>query len=83
MCPAFSLQRILRGLAVIPFIVFWMIFPIGVLTGAMTNLNTAVCGGTPGGWQRLRLVGSSLPSSVVAEAGREFVLAVEETAVLP
>lgn len=58
MSPAFSLQRILRGLAVIPFIVFWMIFPIGVLTGAMTNLNTAVCGGTPGGWQRLQTAGS-------------------------
>ncbi|PRW44348.1 pyruvate decarboxylase 4 [Chlorella sorokiniana] len=39
-------QRILRGLAVIPFLVFWMVFPIGVLTGALTNLNTAVCSGT-------------------------------------
>lgn len=114
-CPA--LQRILRGLAVIPFLVFWcasgewlwythepvaahcrrwtlehdcrcrcrwlnfhggfhlrcaacsmglicgvllicrMVFPIGVLTGVMTNLNTAVCSGSSGGLGRDGLLG--------------------------
>lgn len=29
-----------------------MVFPIGVLTGVMTNLNTAVCSGSSGGWSR-------------------------------
>lgn len=43
-CP----QRIVRAAAVVPFLTLMMIFPIGVLTGALSNLNTAVCGGTPG-----------------------------------
>jgi hypothetical protein len=43
-----ALQRIVRAVAVLPFLTLMMIFPIGVLTGALSNLNTAVCGGTPG-----------------------------------
>ncbi|EFN57874.1 hypothetical protein CHLNCDRAFT_57000 [Chlorella variabilis] len=41
------LQRVWRGLAVIPLLAVVMLFPIGTLTGALSNLNTAVCGGSP------------------------------------
>ncbi|KAL4419727.1 hypothetical protein ABPG75_006825 [Micractinium tetrahymenae] len=39
-------QKLVRRYAVIPFLVIVMLFPIGVLTGVLTNLSTAVCGGT-------------------------------------
>lgn len=41
-------QRVVNELAIIPWLVAVMVFPIGILTGALTNLSTAVCGGTPG-----------------------------------
>ncbi|KAI3425260.1 hypothetical protein D9Q98_009028 [Chlorella vulgaris] len=40
-------SRLLRALAVLPFLIFMMVFPIGVLVGALSTLDTAVCGGTP------------------------------------
>jgi len=39
-------QRALRTVLAIPIILIVLIFPIGPLTGAMTNLELAVCGGT-------------------------------------
>lgn len=41
-------HKLARRYAVMPFLVVVMIFPIGVLTGVLTNLSAAVCGGTPG-----------------------------------
>lgn len=65
--PTPLLQRILRGVAVLPLIALFLLFPIGVLTGALTNLSTAVCSGTSGGC-RLRLLAprkrARVPSSV-------------------
>lgn len=40
-------QKLARRYAVLPFLVIVMLFPIGVLTGVLSNLSTAVCGGTP------------------------------------
>ncbi|KAL4437833.1 hypothetical protein ABPG77_005745 [Micractinium sp. CCAP 211/92] len=40
-------HKLARRYAVMPFLVVVMIFPIGVLTGVLTNLSAAVCGGTP------------------------------------
>lgn len=40
-------HKLVRRYAVLPFLVLVMLFPIGVLTGVLTNLSTAVCGGTP------------------------------------
>lgn len=42
------MQRLVRGAAVIPFLCLMMLFPVGVLCGALTQLNTAVCSGTAG-----------------------------------
>lgn len=47
LCPV--LQRYLRAVLVILPLSAVMLFPIGALTGALSNLNEALCGGTPGG----------------------------------
>ena len=41
-------QRALRGVLVVPPLAAVMLCPIGVLTGVLSNLNVALCGGTPG-----------------------------------
>lgn len=39
----------LRAVLVVLPLTIVMLFPIGALTGALSNLDMAVCGGTPGG----------------------------------
>ena len=43
-----DLQRTTRSLLVIAPLAAVMLFPIGIFTGALSNLSVAVCGGTPG-----------------------------------
>lgn len=46
-CPQLP-QRAWRGVIIMLPLGVIMLFPIGVITGALSNLDVAVCGGTPG-----------------------------------
>lgn len=67
--PPLPLQRAWRSVAVMLPIAVVMLFPIGVLTGVLSNLNVAVCGGTAGA---RRPAAVQAPSTTIAHAGLRF-----------